>query len=121
MVGGALLIGLSLATARALRFDIDFDPWAMTFSAFRLWDQAIRRRPLMSAFRSPEAPPDVRERLVADIIFFASSGNASGLRLQFENFCRRAWRMCSGRRQDVEDYDHNNSSLFEPLNLRDPR
>ncbi len=27
MVGGALVIGLSFATARALRFDIDFDPW----------------------------------------------------------------------------------------------
>ena len=28
MVGGALVIGLGLATARALRFDIDFDPWS---------------------------------------------------------------------------------------------
>ena len=30
MVGGALLIGLGFATARAMRFDIDFDfdPWA---------------------------------------------------------------------------------------------
>ena len=27
MVGGALLIGLGLAAARALRVDIDFDPW----------------------------------------------------------------------------------------------
>ena len=28
MVGGALVIGLGLATVRALRFDIDFDPWS---------------------------------------------------------------------------------------------
>ena len=30
MVGGALVIGLGIATARALRFDIDidFDPWS---------------------------------------------------------------------------------------------
>ena len=28
MVGGALVIGLGFATARALRFDIDFDPWS---------------------------------------------------------------------------------------------
>lgn len=28
MVGGALVIGLGLATARALRFDIDLDPWS---------------------------------------------------------------------------------------------
>ncbi len=28
MVGGALVIGLGLATARALRVDIDFDPWS---------------------------------------------------------------------------------------------
>jgi len=30
MVGGALVIGLTVATARALRFDIDFDfdPWS---------------------------------------------------------------------------------------------
>jgi hypothetical protein len=28
MVGGALVIGLGLATARALRFDIDVDPWS---------------------------------------------------------------------------------------------
>ena len=27
MVSGALIIGLGFATARALRFDIDFDPW----------------------------------------------------------------------------------------------
>lgn len=28
MVGGALLIGLGIAANRALRFDIDFDPWS---------------------------------------------------------------------------------------------
>lgn len=28
MVGGALVIGLGFATARALRFDLDFDPWS---------------------------------------------------------------------------------------------
>ena len=28
MVSGALVIGLGIATARALRFDIDFDPWS---------------------------------------------------------------------------------------------
>lgn len=28
MVGGALVVGLGFATARALRFDIDFDPWS---------------------------------------------------------------------------------------------
>lgn len=27
MVGGALVIGLGIATVRALRFDLDFDPW----------------------------------------------------------------------------------------------
>ena len=27
MVGGALLIGLGLTAVRALRVDIDFDPW----------------------------------------------------------------------------------------------
>ena len=27
MVGGALLLGLGLTVARALRVDIDFDPW----------------------------------------------------------------------------------------------
>ena len=27
MVGGALLIGLGLTAARALRVDVDFDPW----------------------------------------------------------------------------------------------
>ena len=27
MVGGALVIGLGIATARALRVDLDFDPW----------------------------------------------------------------------------------------------
>ena len=26
-VAGALLVGLGLATARAARFDLDFDPW----------------------------------------------------------------------------------------------
>ena len=28
MVGGALVIGLGVAAARAMRFDIDFDPWS---------------------------------------------------------------------------------------------
>ena len=27
LVGGALLIGIGLTAARALRVDIDFDPW----------------------------------------------------------------------------------------------
>ena len=27
IVGGALLVGLGMAAARALRFDVDFDPW----------------------------------------------------------------------------------------------
>ena len=27
MVGGALVIGLTVAAARAMSFDIDFDPW----------------------------------------------------------------------------------------------
>ncbi len=27
MIGGALLLGLGLTAARALRVDIDFDPW----------------------------------------------------------------------------------------------
>jgi hypothetical protein len=27
MVGGALVIGLGYAAARATRFDLDFDPW----------------------------------------------------------------------------------------------
>jgi hypothetical protein len=28
VVGGALVIGLGFATVRALRFDVDFDPWS---------------------------------------------------------------------------------------------
>ena len=32
-VGGALLVGLGVATARALRFDVDFDPWDDSFYA----------------------------------------------------------------------------------------
>ena len=32
-VGGALLVGLGVATARALRFDVDFDPWDDSYYA----------------------------------------------------------------------------------------
>ena len=32
-VGGALLIGLGVATARALRFGLDFDPWDNSYYA----------------------------------------------------------------------------------------
>ncbi|QNN65091.1 hypothetical protein H9L12_13080 [Sphingomonas rhizophila] len=28
MIGGALLVGLGFAAARALRVDLDFDPWS---------------------------------------------------------------------------------------------
>ena len=33
IVGGALLVGLGMAAARALRFDVDFDPWDDSFYA----------------------------------------------------------------------------------------
>ena len=32
-LGGAVLVGLGVATARALRFDVDFDPWDDSFFA----------------------------------------------------------------------------------------
>ena len=33
MVGGALLVGLGVAAAHALSFDVDFDPWDDSFYA----------------------------------------------------------------------------------------
>jgi hypothetical protein len=34
MVGGALLVGLGIAAARALRVDLDFDPWGDDFLGY---------------------------------------------------------------------------------------
>ena len=33
IVGGALLVGLGVAAARALRVDVEFDPWDDSFYA----------------------------------------------------------------------------------------